>query len=182
LLTLSSSRSSRTLRAAAGEISCGSPAGTAFVLLDEAPVALDPAKLGDGEDTTIAAIGLADPEPVYAALANGGATRRPLSPVHGAIREKSDGSLSCEWCRRSRGSWLWLDGVEVPLNEQMEGYIVGVGSPDTPELRWEMTEPQLQIDPTTWASVRSAYAGQPLWVRQVGTFALSPPLLLTTIV
>jgi hypothetical protein len=158
----------------------GCPAGAAFVLLDDAPTALDAAQVGDGA-ATIAAIGLADPDPVYAAVADPGLSRRPLSPVHGLVREKPDGSLSCVWCRRSRGSWRWLDGVETPLNEQSEAYLVGVGSTDAPDLRWETALPQLELDAAGWAAVRSAHAGKPLWVRQVGTFALSPALLLTTI-
>jgi hypothetical protein len=159
----------------------GLAAGAPFVLLDKTPVTLDPAKLGEATATTIAAIGLVDPEPVHATLANAGLSRRPLSPVHGTVRANPDGSLSCAWCRRSRGSWLWLDGVDVPLNEQAESYIVGVGPVDTPDLRWETATPALEIDATTWASIRSAYPGKPLWVRQRGTFALSPALLLTTI-
>jgi hypothetical protein len=158
----------------------GASAGAAFVLLDDAPVSLDTTALG--EATTIAAIGLADPEPVYAVLANAGVSRTPLSPVHGAIDETIEGAISCRWCRRSRGSWLWLDGVEVPLNEQTEAYVAGVGPTDAPAVRWETTSPNLEIDPATWASIRSAHAGKPLWVRQVGTFALSSPLLLATII
>jgi hypothetical protein len=58
---------------------------------------------------------------------------------------------------------------------------VGVGSTVAPDLRWETALPQLELDAAGWAAVRSAHAGKPLWVRQVGTFALSPALLLTTI-
>jgi hypothetical protein len=158
----------------------GIPVGSAFVLLDDAAIPLDPAKLGSA-DTTIAAIGRSDPEPVYAPLANAGLTRRPLTPVHGKAMPATGGALSLSWCRRSRGGWQWLDGVEVPLNEQVEAYQVGVGDADAPDLRWETQTPQLTIDSATWASLRSAHAGKPLWVRQVGTAALSPPLLLTTI-
>jgi hypothetical protein len=158
----------------------GASAGAAFVLLDDEPVPLDSAVLGQA--ATIAAIGLADPQPVYAVLANAGMSHTPLSPVHGAIREASDGSISCNWCRRSRGSWPWLDGIEVPLNEQAEAYVIGVGPTDAPALRWETASPRLEIDPATWASVRSAHIGEPLWVRQIGTYALSPPLLLSMII
>lgn len=157
----------------------GSPAGTPFTLLDDAPVAVDAAKLG--EATTIAAIGLADPAPVYAPLANAGLTRRPLMPVHGAAAELADGSLMLGWCRRSRGSWLWQDAIEVPLNEQSEAYLVGIGASEAPDLHWQVAAPLLEIDAASWAGIRAAHAGAPLWVRQVGTAALSPPLLLVTI-
>jgi hypothetical protein len=157
----------------------GCPAGTPFALLDSTPVALDPAKLGDG--TTLAAIGLADPAPVYAPLANAGLTRRPLAPVHGSARLQEDGSLALAWCRRSRGSWLWLDGIDVALNEQSESYWVGIGDSDAPEIRWQVGAPLVAIAAATWATTRAAHAGKPLWVRQIGTAALSPPLLLTMI-
>jgi hypothetical protein len=157
----------------------GAPAGTAFALLDDAPIALDPIKLGVG--TTIAAIGLADPAPVYAPLSNAGLTRRPLTPVHGRVSMATDGSLVLGWCRRSRGSWLWQDGIEVPLNEQAEAYLVGIGDSDAPEVRWQVSAPSLEIDAATWSSIVFAHVGKPVWVRQVGTAALSPPLLLTTV-
>lgn len=159
----------------------GALAGAAFVLLDEAPVPLDAAKLGETGGATIAAIGLADPEPVYAALANAGLTRRPLTPVHGRAAQAADGSLRLEWRRRSRGAWAWLDGVDVPLNEQAEAYIVGIGDSEAPDLRWETGAPLLGLDAATWLSIQAAHAGKPLWVRQIGTVAASLPLLLTTV-
>jgi hypothetical protein len=159
----------------------GAAAGAAFALLDDAPVALDPAKLSESEGTVIGAIGLADPEPVYTTLINPGLTRRPLTPVHGRAIEKPDGSFALEWCRRSRGSWAWLDGVEVPLSEQTETYLVGLGDSEAPELRWETGVALLEIDAADWSSIRSVHAGKPLWVRQVGTTAASLPLLLTII-
>jgi hypothetical protein len=158
----------------------GTAAGAAFALLDDAPVALDVAKLGDG--TTVAAIGLADPEPVYAPLANAGLTRRPLAPVHGAATRRIDGSLRLAWCRRSRGSWLWQDGVDVALNEQSEAYLVGVGDVDAPDVRWEVPAAELEIGAETCTALATTHAGKPLWVRQVGTAAMSPALLLTTII
>jgi len=157
----------------------GSGPGVPFVLLDDAPVALDPATLGEG--TTIAAIGLADPEPVYAPLLNSGLTRRPLAPVHGAASRHPDGSLTLTWCRRSRGSWLWQDGIDVALNEQSEAYLVGIGDSDAPDIRWQVSSPELQIDAPSWAEIVAAHAGKPLWVRQAGTAALSLPVLLTTV-
>jgi hypothetical protein len=102
-------------------------------------------------------------------------------PVHGKAREQADGSLVLSWCRRARGAWLWQDGIEVPLNEQSEAYLVGIGDSDAPDLRWELAEPALALGVPTWTSIRAAHAGKPLWVRQSGTAALSPPLLLTMI-
>jgi hypothetical protein len=157
----------------------GAAAGVLFVLLDSTPVALDVAKLGEG--TTIAAIGLADPEPVFTPLTNAGLTRRPLTPVHGSMTALPTGAMALVWCRRSRGSWLWQDGIDVPLNEQSEAYLVGIGDGDAPEIRWQVDVSQLEIDPATWSSIMSAHSGKPVWVRQMGTADLSPPLLLTIV-
>ena len=84
-------------------------------------------------------------------------------------------------CRRSRGGWAWLDGVDVPLNEQTEGYLVGLGDSEAPDLRWQTSASLLEIDATNWSSIQAAHAGKPLWVRQVGTAAVSSPLLLAII-
>lgn len=159
----------------------GVPAGAAFVLLDDAPISLDPAKVNASEGTTIAAIGIADSEPVYVPMQNAGIARRPLTPVHGRATTMGDGSLHLEWCRRSRGSWLWLDGVDAPLNEQTEAYVVGIGEFDSPSLQWNTVTPLLELDAASWGSIRSTYSGRPLWVRQTGTAAASPPALLLTI-
>lgn len=163
-----------------GQALRGHPHGSGFVLLDDRPVALDPVKIG-ASATGIAAIGLVDPEPVLAPLTNAGLTRRPLAPVHGRAEARPDGSLALTWRRRSRGAWLWQDGVEVPLNEQAETYLVGIGDSDTPTIRWEVNVPLLVIAEPTWSAIRTAHAGKALWVRQIGTAAPSPPLLLTTI-
>jgi hypothetical protein len=40
---------------------------------------------------------------------------------------------------------------------------------------------QLEIDPATWSTIMSAHTGKPVWVRQMGTADLSPPLLLTIV-
>lgn len=96
-------------------------------------------------------------------------------------RDMADGSLSLEWCRRSRGSWQWLDGVEAPLNEQRELYIVGIGDSEAPALRWEIAAPELQLDAANWAAIQAAHHDQPVWVRQIGALSASIPLLLKII-
>lgn len=47
-------------------------------------------------------------------------------------------------------------------------------------LRWELARPELELSAAMLAQLSAAHAGEPLWVRQVGSFALSPPLLLLT--
>jgi hypothetical protein len=46
---------------------------------------------------------------------------------------------------------------------------------------YQATPPALILPPATLATLHTDHAGAPLWVRQAGSFALSPPLLLTTI-
>lgn len=159
----------------------GQPTGSRFILLDHRLTALDPAVAGNAPGTTIAALGLADSEPVIAPLANPGLTRRPLTPVHPRLIHTADGALQCAWTRRARGAWDWPDGIETPLNEESETYVVGLGPADSPILRWETTAPSLTLSAATAAALAQDHSGQPLWVRQHGRFAQSDPLLIATI-
>src|SRR5690606_39373197 len=156
----------------------GHAAGARLVLLDARPVRIDPARLGAA--TGLAAIGLADPAPVVSAIGNAGITLRPLTPVHPWM-ELVDGGAALHWTRRSRGAWHWPDSVEPPLNEEAEAYLVGVGPTGQPLASWPASEPRLAFPAAEWAALTTSYAGQPLWVRQVGRHALSDPLLLHTL-
>ncbi|MDF1835207.1 MAG: phage tail protein [Alteraurantiacibacter sp. bin_em_oilr2.035] len=150
-----------------------------FVLLDENPIAIDPAQLGDA--SAIAAIGLADADPLVASIASPGITQRPLAPVHPKAKIMQDGSLALQWIRRARGAWSWPADVEVPLAEQVESYEIGLGSPDLPLTRWQSPISSLTIEASAFNNLRAQYLGEPIWVRQIGTYARSLPLLLTTI-
>lgn len=157
----------------------GHLAGAPFVLLDGMATPLDAALVGAAQE--IVALGLGDSEPVSAPIANPGLTLRPLTPVHPRTRMLADGSLALNWTRRARGAWGWADEVDVPLGEESEAYLVGVGPVDGPPLRWNLAAPTLTLPPATLATLHAEHAGAPLWVRQAGSFALSPPLLLTII-
>lgn len=157
----------------------GHPSGTAFALLDDRPVRLDANEIGTA--TAVAAIGLADASAVYAAIAGTGSTLRPLTPVHPRTSVAADGSLTLCWTRRARGAWNWSGTVEPPLAEQSERYEVGLGNPDQPATSWEVTIPQLVIGAATRTQLQAQHPGALLWVRQIGSFARSEPLLLTSI-
>lgn len=159
----------------------GHPAGTPFVLLDDRPLALDPAKVGPSAGTAIVGIGLGDAEPVHAPIANPGITLRPLAPVHPRALRLADGALALGWTRRARGAWNWPDEVDAPLVEQAESYRVGLGPVDAPLLAWEVSAPELSIPAATLAPLASAHPGAALWVRQAGNSALSDALLLATL-
>ncbi|HWK40575.1 MAG TPA: phage tail protein [Croceibacterium sp.] len=156
----------------------GHMAGARFVLRDGGPVRIDTSELGASD--AVAAIGLADAEPVVSSVVNAGITLRPLTPVHPRMETNATG-VTFRWTRRSRGGWNWADGVEVPLNEQAESWLVGVGPVDASRASWQSDEPSLTFTTAEWASALAAHGGQPLWVRQAGNHALSDALLLTTL-
>lgn len=162
-----------------GEAGQAHPVGTRFVLLEGQPIALDPTLVGQA--TTIAASGLADTAPVLAPISMGGLTLRPLSPVHPASKLLADGTLALSWTRRARGAWEWRDLVDVPLVEESERYLVGLGDPLAPAMQWQVTEPRLDLSGTTVATITASHHGQPVWVRQIGSHATSDPLLLHTL-
>jgi hypothetical protein len=154
----------------------GHAVGEAFVLLDDRAVLLDAAAVGDAPGTVIAAVGLGDAQPVTTPVINAGATLRPLSPVHPATIEDSTG-LTLRWVRRARGGWMWRDGVDLPLNEQVEAYEVAFGHADLIAARWTVFVPQLTLAAAEVTSLRAAVPGGRFQVRQQGTYAFSPPLV-----
>jgi len=152
-------------------------AGEAFVLLDTRPIALDPATVGDVPAARIAAVGFGDEAPVHAPIALRGITLRPPSPVHPRRRTAADGTLELGWTRRARGAWGWSDGVDAPLQEQAERYLVTLGDPAAPAALWDLAEPRLALSPVQLATLPAG----PLRVRQQGSHALSEPLFLTSL-
>lgn len=149
--------------------------GETFVLLDNAPVSLDAGLIAPWPAAQVAALGLADSAPVTAPIVNRGATCQPLSPVHGSARLAASGELTVRWIRRSRGSWLWLDGVEVPLHESSEAYAVSYGPESAPLARWELTSPELTLSAAAWTALASP--GVTFTIRQRGDYAVSPALM-----
>lgn len=155
----------------------GHAAGERFVLLDAAPVAVDPAILGNGADAQVAAVGFGDDAPVLSAIALRGIALRPPSPVHPRSRMLAGGALELSWTRRARGAWDWPDGVDAPLREQAERYIVTLGDPASPAAVWQVDAPLLALMPEAVAALPPG----DLTVRQQGSHALSDPLFLVTL-
>ena len=158
----------------------GHGSGSRFALLDDALQSLDPVSVGEGAVQILTA-GLGDATPVAATIANPGLTLRPLVPVHPKARTHAGAEIELGWTRRARGGWAWRDEVDVPLAEQQEAYRVGLGPVASPFLSWDVTAPALTIAATTAAEIAVDHPGQPLWVRQIGSHALSDPLLLMTL-
>jgi hypothetical protein len=153
-------------------------AGEPFVLLDDAALWLlpdDMARQAESGEASVewarrGGVELADVPVPSAARA-----LRPLSPVHGYLRDAADGAIEARWVRRSRADHGWRDQVDLPVGEGRELWQVmlvpavpGVGP-------WDCTESRLLLDAASLAAIP---AGSALSIRQVGDFGLSPPLLL----
>ena len=164
-----------------GEASQGHGTGADFVLLDDRLVTVDDAVAAAATADGFAAIGLADQEPVTAALDNAMTSVRPPCPVHPRTIVAADGSRSLQWTGRARGGWAWLDEVEAPLVEPIESYELGIGPPEAPEMRWSCPGPARSFTASEWASLCAANPGASVWVRQCGLLAKSDPLLICTL-
>lgn len=158
----------------------GHLAGTRAVLIDDSLVPLDPLLVPSQTGSQIAGIGTGDVDAVVASLYNAGLSRRPLCPVHPRIAQVEDSAIY-SWTRRARGHYRWDDGVDVPLVEEREAYLVGFGPTTVPSVFWHVAEPAFQLSTSDRASLVAAHGPGPLWVRQVGTFDRSPPLLLASL-
>ncbi|MFM6933416.1 MAG: phage tail protein [Novosphingobium sp.] len=154
----------------------GHVANESFVLLDGEATSLDPSVVGDAHGSRIAAIGLAEDQPVLSDIACRGIGRRPLCPVHGGWHRGADATLHLHWTRRARGSWVWADGVDVPLNEETENYIISLEAGGTRAAMWATTQPELAIGPAEQAGIQAALDAGTFVVRQQGKFALSDGL------
>jgi hypothetical protein len=167
-------------RAGTEDAAClGHDAGTAVVLIDDRLTPLDSSEVPSSQDTRIAAIGIADEEPVCASLANAGLSRRPPLPVSPRTRSEPDGSVRFCWTRRARGYWRWTDSPAVPLVEENEFYTVGYGDCDAPFEAWNTQKPEFVLTPNHQLDLVADHGSAPLWVRQIGTFGISSPLLLS---
>lgn len=155
--------------------------GEDFVLLDARPVALDPARVGMGPAATILALGRGDDDLVSSAIGLRGITQRPLSPVHPVADWLPSGGLVLGWTRRARGAWFWLDGVDAPLHEQTEQYQVRFGTAAAPLASWTVFEPRLELTPADIAQLTALSPTGRFEVRQLGSYALSEPLILTSL-
>lgn len=159
----------------------GHPAGTRAVLIDDSLVPLDPLLVPAQASSQIAGIGTGDSDAVIAPLANPGLSRRPPCPVHPRITLAADGTATYLWTRRARGQYRWDDGVDVPLVEEREAYLVGFGPTEAPHALWQPAIPGLQLTAAERASLIAGHGPGALWVRQIGTHDRSAPLLLATL-
>ncbi len=100
-----------------------------FVLLDPLPAARDVPQLGLlGQTLLYKALSpqqnLGD-VPVQTLVFNARALR-PLAPVHLTATRQATGDTMVGWIRRSRSGFDWIDGVDAPLAEDSEQYLLAI--------------------------------------------------------
>ena len=76
---------------------------------------------------------------------------------------------------------LGSEGGEVPLVEASELYEVGVGPVSAPLALWQTSTPSLAISGSERMALAASAPESVVWVRQVGSYARSVPLALTTL-
>ncbi|UUL82120.1 phage tail protein [Sphingomonas qomolangmaensis] len=104
----------------------GHAPGERFALLaPESVVTIDLPLSAIGGTIRVGAVGIADAAPVELVVPVTGASVVPPAPVH--LRARANGGgVALRWTRRSRAGWRWIDGVDAPLAEEAERYVVRV--------------------------------------------------------
>jgi hypothetical protein len=151
----------------------GHRAGEPFALLDDRLTILDALAT---RDATLVALGRGDEAAVAAAVHLTDIALRPLAPVHARADPSPNEGTSLAWTRRARGGWPWRDGVDMPLAEESERYVVSYAD-DAALLRtWTVAEPRLTLSAAELAMLRRLAPAGRFAVRQQGTHAVSDPL------
>lgn len=153
--------------------------GERFVLVEaDALVAWDPPLTAAGGQVRLIGTGIGDTSPVQTQAIGVGAGLRPLSPVQLSARRRNDGGFDLGWRRRSRLGWRWLDGVDAPLGEEREAYMLRIVRADGSERVTEVGTPGALYPAADVAADRSRGASVTISVVQLGTHAASLPATL----
>jgi hypothetical protein len=103
-------------------------AGEPFTLI--ARETLVPIEAPAGAEARLLASGVGDmPDPAEAVRVAAAEGLRPPAPVHLRAVETPTGDLALSWVRRSRQGWIWTDGADTPLGEEVERYRVILAGP-----------------------------------------------------
>lgn len=155
--------------------------GSLLVILDAATARLlVEREYARGEKAAVEAIGLGDGQPVTAEAMVEALAITPLQPVHGEARKRSDGSIAARWIRRSRIDFGWRDGVDQPLVEESERYLISLFAGSMPVSEWLSDESRLLLDAATIVQLElQPEASLSLQVRQVGRYAQSDALVIS---
>lgn len=74
------------------------------------------------------------------------------------------------------GNWTWQDGIDAPLVEQAETYLLAYGPPESPLATWTLQSPRMDLPPDLLARLSALAPGAAFSVRQQGTYAVSAAL------
>jgi hypothetical protein len=150
----------------------GHVAGEAFLLLDADRLAPVPqAAAQPGTTCKVIGIGIGDAVPAEAELALSGEALIPLAPVHLTVTSDGAGGVAIGWIRRSRAGWAWSDGVDAPLGEEQERYLVELLNGDTVVRSVEVAAPAWSYS-AAMAVEDGAAVPLSVSVRQIGTYRL----------
>ena len=158
----------------------GHQSGEHIVLLEPGTIRiLSDVSLTAGQRLQLEAVGIGDDVPVVADLTAAALALKPLAPVHGRLIYAASGDITLSWIRRSRVDYGWQDGVEQPLTEDTEQYLVELWSGAT-VLYVFNTETNHLIIPANHAALSATSPVNALQfrIRQIGKFAQSDALVL----
>ena len=126
-------------------------AGERFVLLSAGTLTpVDPPAGAIGGSLMFKAVGANDIASAVAVntVSVTGRALRPLSPVRPRAARQADGGIYLSWTRRSRQGFDWLDGVDAPVAEERESYVIS--------LRGDGGAPRVSESAAPWAIYSSA--------------------------
>lgn len=156
----------------------GHSIGENFVILEaDTILLLDDRNFSGSEDIALVAEGIGDGIAVEAELSLSGEAIRPLSPVHPTVKKRVDGGMDLSWIRRSRHHLTWRDGIDMPLAEEREQYVIRLTDAEDVELLFtETSQSSLDLsvgDASLWSARPAPVIAE---VRQIGRWMLSDPL------
>lgn len=132
-----------------------------------------------GQSISLEAEGIGDNAPVIGNAVIEGLSVKPLSPVHGRAVRNSDGSMDVSWIRRSRLDIGWVDGVDQAMAEDREAYWVEMVVNDIIVKEWTVERSGLSLSASDLLALGISTGAQTIfYVRQIGRFAQSSPLLI----
>jgi len=132
------------------------PVGSRFVLIDSAleQIALPAAARGLARNYRVGPARRTVDDPSYTAfrLAFDGVGLRPFAPAHLRTAREEGGALGITWTRRSRiGGDSW-DGVDVPLGEEVETYVLRIEQGGVVRREVVLSTPYWAFDPAQEAA------------------------------
>jgi Putative phage tail protein len=159
------------------------PAGSKMVLLDEdAMRPIDRNYITLSSIITVEAIGLGDTMPVADMLLIEGNAIRPFAPAHGKVFKDAAGNRHVHWIRRNRIDGGWQDEVDMVMSEDTLLFDVTLRHNGLPRQSWQSTAEQMSISATELGSLQIPQgAALQFEIRQVGRYARSKPLMISTV-